>query len=64
MTGEAEPRGVVQRAPIPLWRWASWWVMLAVGMFLFYVALTPVWVGLRVLAWAAEFRARRRAPNG
>ena len=22
--------------------------------------LTPIWIGLRVLAWAAEFRARRR----
>jgi hypothetical protein len=31
-----------------------------VGMFLFYVLLTPIWVGLRALAWAAEFRARRR----
>ena len=48
------------KPPIPLWRWAMWWVALAVGMFLFYVLLTPIWIGLRVLAWAAEFRARRR----
>jgi hypothetical protein len=34
--------------------------MLAVGMFLFYVVLTPIWIGLRALAWVAEFRARRR----
>ena len=27
---------------------------------LFYVLLTPVWIGLRWLAWLAEFRARRR----
>jgi hypothetical protein len=27
---------------------------------LFYVVLTPVWIGLRVAAWIAEFRARRR----
>ncbi len=46
---------------IPLWRWALWWVLLAAGMFVFYVALTPIWIGLRALAWAAEFRARRRA---
>jgi hypothetical protein len=31
-----------------------------IGDFLFYVVLTPVWIGLRSLAWVAEFRARRR----
>jgi hypothetical protein len=29
-------------------------------MLLFYVLLTPIWIGLRALAWVAEFRARRR----
>jgi hypothetical protein len=29
-------------------------------MVLFYVLLTPIWIGLRALAWVAEFRARRR----
>ena len=28
-------------------------------MFLFYVLLTPLWLGLRWAAWAAEFQ---RAP--
>jgi hypothetical protein len=32
---------------------------LLIGDFLFYVLLTPVWIGLRSLAWIAEFRARR-----
>jgi hypothetical protein len=31
-----------------------------IGDFLFYILLTPVWLGLRTLAWIAEFRARRR----
>jgi hypothetical protein len=44
----------------PLWRWIVWWVALAGGMFVFYVLLTPVWVGLRAAAWVAERRARRR----
>jgi hypothetical protein len=44
---------------IPLWRWALWWVALLVGDFVFYVLLTPIWIGLRALAWVAEFRARR-----
>jgi len=49
-----------EKPPIPLWRWAVWWVLLAIGMFLFYVVLTPVWIGLRALAWEAEIRARRQ----
>jgi hypothetical protein len=51
---------VKPKPPVPLWRWAVWWVLLAAGMVLFYVVLTPIWVGLRALAWVAEFRARRR----
>lgn len=45
---------------VPWWRWASWWALLAVAVVLFYVILTPIWLGLRWLAWIAEFRARRR----
>ena len=45
---------------IPLWRWVLWSGVLLFGDFLFYVLLTPVWIGLRTLAWVAEFRARRR----
>jgi hypothetical protein len=45
---------------IPLWRWALWWFVLAAGIFVFYVLLTPIWIGLRTLAWVAEFRPRRR----
>jgi hypothetical protein len=54
---------VTQTAPkprIPLRRWALWWVVLAVADVIFYVLLTPIWIGLRTLAWLAEFRARRR----
>jgi hypothetical protein len=53
----------VTRAPkpkVPLYRWALWWVVLLVADVLFYVLLTPIWIGLRTLAWIAEFRARRR----
>ena len=53
-----------RRVEIPLWRWASWFSSLAVALVLFYVLLTPVWFSLRVLAWAAEFRERRRRPHG
>ena len=49
------------KEPIPLWRWGVWWACLAAAVVVFYVLLTPLWLGLRVAAWAAELRARARA---
>jgi len=51
---------VTDKPPVPLRYWALWWVVLFLADILFYVLLTPLWIGLRTLAWAAEFRARRR----
>jgi hypothetical protein len=48
------------KPPVPLWRWVAWSITLFFAVILFYVLLTPVWQGLRVAAWIAEFRARRR----
>jgi hypothetical protein len=31
-----------------------------VALIVFYVVLTPLWLGLRALAWIAEIRARQR----
>jgi hypothetical protein len=45
---------------VPLRYWALWWTILVVADFVFYVLLTPIWIGLRVVAWLAEFGARRR----
>jgi len=50
------------RPHVPAWRWAQWGAAWAAALVLFYVLLTPVWFSLRALAWAAEFRARRRRP--
>jgi hypothetical protein len=44
--------------PIPAWRWAAWWAALGGGVLIFYVLLTPLWLGLRAAARIAEFRAR------
>lgn len=52
--------GAARERRIPLWRWAFWYLCLALAMLLFYVLLTPFWLGLRGAAWTAEFRARRR----
>lgn len=50
---------------IPIWRWMLWHVALVLGMLVFYVGLTPFWIGLRGAAWVAELRSRRRrARNG
>ena len=51
---------VRQKPKVPLRYWLLWWVILVVADVIFYVLLTPIWIGLRVVAWLAEFRARRR----
>ena len=43
---------------IPLWRWTMWWSFEAVAVVLFYGLLTPLWMGLRAVAWLAEQRSR------
>jgi hypothetical protein len=48
------------KPPVPRWRWAFWWVLLAAALVVFYGLFTPFWFALRSLAWLAEFRARRR----
>jgi hypothetical protein len=55
---------VKPKPPVPLWRWATWWAILAPAMLVFYVLLTPLWLGLRALAWAAELRARASGQAG
>ena len=56
----AEGRSLEEKGWVPLRYWALWSVGLVGAVMLFYVILTPVWIGLRGLAWLAEFRARRR----
>jgi hypothetical protein len=34
-------------------------VLLALGLFVFYVLLTPVWMGIRLISWLVE----RRSPT-
>jgi hypothetical protein len=49
----------VPKEPVPLWRWAVWWPILGLAVLVFYVLLTPIWLGLRGLAWLADLRARQ-----
>jgi hypothetical protein len=48
------------KPPVPWWRWAFWWTGLGFALVVFYVVLSPVWLGLRGLAWLAEQKARQR----
>ena len=48
-----------EKPPVPLRYWALWWAILVVADFVFYILLTPIWIGLRAVAWLAEFRSRR-----
>jgi hypothetical protein len=49
-----------EKGHVPVRYWVLWCSILAVADFVFYVILTPIWITLRVVAWTAEFRARRR----
>lgn len=48
------------KGSVPRWRLTLWLLALVPAVVVFYVLLTPIWIGLRVLAWLADFRARRR----
>ncbi len=45
---------------VPRWRWGLWIASLAAADVVFYVLLTPLWLGLRGAAWIAEWRSRRQ----
>ena len=49
------------KPPIP-WYWWPWWMfLLAVGLVIFYAALTPAWMAFRGVAWLSEHGLPRRA---
>ncbi len=50
MTGSQLP----QKSSIPLYWWPLWMFFLALALFIFYVVLTPVWIGIRLVAWISE----------
>jgi hypothetical protein len=49
---------VTPRRKVTVWDWVLWYAGLA--LVVFYGLFTPVWFGLRSVAWLAEYRARRR----
>jgi hypothetical protein len=55
-----ESRTLSDKGWAPLRYWVIWWSLLGAAVVVFYVLLTPIWLGLRLAAWAAELRARVR----
>jgi len=53
---------MTKKRPIPWYYWPFWMVVLALGLFIFYVLLTPVWMGIRLVSWLAERRNLKEAP--
>jgi hypothetical protein len=51
------------KRPVPFYWWPFWMLLLALGLFVFYVLLTPVWMGIRLVAWLAE-RRNMATPHG
>jgi hypothetical protein len=44
------------KRPVPFYCWPFWMVCLGIALFIFYVLLTPVWMGIRFISWVAERR--------
>ncbi|MBA2476576.1 MAG: hypothetical protein H0V40_11555 [Actinobacteria bacterium] len=49
-----------EKGPVPLRYWVLWSGILGAAIVVFYVLLTPIWLGIRALAWIAELGSRRR----
>ena len=45
-----------EKKTVPFYYWPLWMVLLALALFVFYVLLTPVWMGIRFVSWLAERR--------
>ena len=56
-------RDLTEKGWVPVRYWAMWWGSLGIAVVVFYVVLTPIWLGLRGAAWVAELRSRRRRPR-
>ena len=48
---------MTDKPKVPWFYWPWWRLILAAGLFVFYVLLTPVWMGIRLVSWLAERRA-------
>jgi hypothetical protein len=49
-------RDLREKGWVPLRYWGIWWFGTGLAIVLFYVVLTPIWIGLRAAAWLADRR--------
>jgi hypothetical protein len=52
------------KRPVPLYYWPFWMAVLALGLFVFYVLFTPVWMGIRLISWLAKRRNMASLDSG
>jgi hypothetical protein len=50
---------VKDKPPVPVWRWALWWALLAPALVLFYVIFLPAWLGIRLARLFADMKSRQ-----
>lgn len=50
-------RDLSEKGWVPVRYWVIWWTTLALAMVVFYVVLTPIWVGIRLAGWLAARRS-------
>jgi hypothetical protein len=53
-------RDLTEKGWVPVRYWAMWWFGTGLALVLFYVLLTPLWLGLRAAAWLSDRRPRAR----
>ena len=51
MSAASKPRA---KEPVAWYWWPYWMTLLAAALVLFYVVLTPIWMGIRLVAWLSE----------
>jgi hypothetical protein len=49
-------RDLSEKGSVPVRYWVLWWSLLAAAVVVFYILLTPIWIGLRIAAWVASRR--------
>jgi hypothetical protein len=42
------------KKPVAWYWWPYWMTLLAAALIVFYVVLTPIWMGIRLVAWLSE----------
>ncbi len=53
-------RDLSEKGWVPLRYWIIWSSALVVAIGAFYVLMTPLWMGLRAVAWLSDRRRRLR----